>query len=31
MMNQQDHYIPALRYDWLTALYDPLIRWGLRL
>jgi cyclopropane fatty-acyl-phospholipid synthase-like methyltransferase len=23
-------YIPALRYEWLTTLYDPLIRWGLR-
>ncbi len=21
-----EHYIPALRYDWLTALYDPVIR-----
>lgn len=25
-----DEYIPALRYDWLTPLYDPLIRWTLR-
>lgn len=23
-------YIPALRYGWLTPLYDPLIRWTLR-
>lgn len=29
-MNTHDQFIPALRYDWLTALYDPLIRWGLR-
>jgi ubiquinone/menaquinone biosynthesis C-methylase UbiE len=25
-----DEYIPALRYGWLTFLYDPLIRWTLR-
>lgn len=25
----EDHYVPALRFRWLTALYDPLIeRWG---
>ena len=23
-------YIPALRYHWLTTLYDPLLRWTLR-
>ena len=23
-------YIPALRYHWLTAFYDPLLRWTLR-
>lgn len=23
-------YIPALKYDWLTSLYDPLLRWTLR-
>ena len=23
-------YIPALRFDWLIAFYDPLIRWTLR-
>lgn len=24
----QDNYVPALRFRWLTALYDPLIeRW----
>lgn len=25
-----DEYIPALKYGWLTPLYDPLIRWTLR-
>lgn len=23
-------YLPALRYHWLTAFYDPLLRWTLR-
>jgi SAM-dependent methyltransferase len=23
-------YIPSLKYNWLTALYDPLLRWTLR-
>jgi len=23
-------YIPALRFDWLTPLYDPLLRWVMR-
>ena len=23
-------YIPALRFHWLTPLYDPLLRWMLR-
>ena len=23
-------YVPALRYDWLTSLYDPLLRWTVR-
>ena len=23
-------YIPALRFKWLTPLYDPLLRWGMR-
>ena len=30
MVKNRDKYIPALRYDWLTPLYDPLIRWTLR-
>jgi len=28
--NKRNKYIPALRYDWLTPLYDPLQRWILR-
>ncbi|MDT8322284.1 MAG: hypothetical protein RQ826_17340 [Xanthomonadales bacterium] len=23
-------YIPAQRWRWLTPLYDPLLRWGMR-
>ena len=23
-------YIPALRFRWLTPIYDPLLRWGMR-
>lgn len=23
-------YIPALKFGWLTPLYDPLLRWGMR-
>lgn len=30
MIKNRDEYIPALKYDWLTPLYDPLIRWTLR-
>ena len=29
-MGKSDKYIPALRYDWLTPLYDPLLRWIMR-
>lgn len=25
-----NRYIPALRFNWLTPLYDPLVRWTLR-
>lgn len=25
-----EHYIPALRFGWLTSLYDPIIAWTLR-
>jgi len=27
---QGTRYIPALRFHWLTPLYDPLLRWGMR-
>jgi SAM-dependent methyltransferase len=31
MMDRNDtEYIPALKYDWLTPLYDPLLRWTMR-
>jgi ubiquinone/menaquinone biosynthesis C-methylase UbiE len=30
-MNQsRSEYIPPLKYEWLTPLYDPLVRWTLR-
>lgn len=29
-MSKTAKYIPALRFDWLTPLYDPLLRWGMR-
>ena len=28
-MSNSTHYIPALRYRWLTPLYDPLFKWVL--
>lgn len=30
MFQKRDKYIPALRYAWLTPLYDPLVRWTVR-
>jgi len=30
MSKKSDHYIPALRYHWLTRWYDPLIEWGMQ-
>ena len=27
---QSINYIPALRFSWLTPLYDPLVRWTMR-
>jgi len=30
MVKNRHEYIPALRYGWLTPLYDPLLRWTLR-
>lgn len=29
-MNESSTYIPALRFDWLTPLYDPLLQWGMQ-
>lgn len=29
MVSKQKNYIPALRYGWLTVMFDPLIRWTL--
>lgn len=29
-MSNRDNYIPALSAGWLTPLYDPLLRWGMR-
>jgi len=29
-MNNSSKYIPALRFDWLTPLYDPLLKWVMR-
>ncbi|MBI3760806.1 MAG: methyltransferase domain-containing protein [Chloroflexi bacterium] len=29
-MSKGGKYIPALSFDWLTPLYDPLLRWGMR-
>ena len=29
-MARDEHYIPALGKDWLTPLYDPLLRWGMQ-
>ncbi len=26
----KDSYIPALSFKWLTPLYDPLLKWGMR-
>lgn len=30
IMSKRDRYIPALSFRWLTLLYDPLLRWGMR-
>ncbi|MCL5986275.1 MAG: class I SAM-dependent methyltransferase [Actinobacteria bacterium] len=29
-MSENEEYIPALKYSWLTFLYDPLLRWIMR-
>ena len=30
MVDKSAKYIPALRYDWLTSLYDPILKLTLR-
>lgn len=30
MTTQEKRYIPALSFKWLTPLYDPLLKWGMR-
>lgn len=30
MVQKQNNYIPALRYEWLTGLYDPILQWTMR-
>lgn len=30
MPTKKEDYIPALRFDWLTPLYDPILRWVMR-
>ncbi len=30
MTNKSARYIPALSFRWLTPLYDPLLKWGMR-
>ena len=30
MMANDTRYIPALSFRWLTPLYDPLLKWGMR-
>jgi ubiquinone/menaquinone biosynthesis C-methylase UbiE len=30
IMSERNRYIPALSFRWLTPLYDPLLRWGMR-
>ena len=29
-MARSEKYIPAFGHDWLTPLYDPFLRWGMR-
>ncbi|KAF0112000.1 MAG: type 11 methyltransferase [Chloroflexi bacterium] len=29
-MKKNEKYIPALNQNWLTPLYDPLLKWGMR-
>lgn len=30
IMDERKKIIPALRYNWLTSLYDPIMRWTIR-
>lgn len=30
MTAQKERYIPALSFQWLTPIYDPLLKWGMR-
>jgi ubiquinone/menaquinone biosynthesis C-methylase UbiE len=30
MTAQRERYIPALSFRWLTPIYDPLLKWGMR-
>ncbi|MCB0028346.1 MAG: methyltransferase domain-containing protein [Anaerolineales bacterium] len=30
MSQKSERYLPALRFRWLTPLYDPVLRWGMR-
>lgn len=30
MKNKESRYIPALTKNWLTPIYDPLLKWGMR-
>ncbi|KRI69652.1 hypothetical protein APC61_19605 [Acinetobacter baumannii] len=30
MGKREKDYIPALGYQWLTKLYDPIVRWTMR-
>ena len=29
-MSKSARYIPSLSFDWLTPVYDPILRWGMR-
>lgn len=30
MIDQDEKFVPALGHQWLTPLYDPLLKWGMR-
>ncbi len=29
-MTKNEKYIPVLNQNWLTPLYDPVLKWGMR-